>query len=104
MYKFNLAVRQNTPQEFIDMRLTETFLSEIGGLRTFNDKRIVMYIKFDKRQDEYSQYIKQDIHTLSVELTNVLTKDFVEYNPPKFHEIEVKYTRWDRFKQFIKGE
>lgn len=104
MYKFTFTAPPNIPQEIIDEKLTSLFLEEIKGVRTFNDKRIVLYVNFDKRKDEFSTHIEQYTHTLEVEIANVLTKDFTEYNPRPFQVDTKNYTRWERFKQFVKGE
>ena len=104
MYKFTFVAPTEVPQHMIDMRLTESFLQQIGGLRSFDDHRIVLRINFNKTKDEFQQYREQYVHTLSVEITEVMVKDFVEYKSPQFHEVKVKYTRLERFKQFVKGE
>ena len=35
MYKFTFVAPTEVPQHMIDMRLTESFLQQIGGLRSF---------------------------------------------------------------------
>ena len=104
MYKFKFTAPTEVPQHIIDMRLTELFLKQIGGLRSLDNHRIVIRINFNKMKDEFQQYREQYIHTLSVEIEDVITKNFVEYKAPQLNNVKVKYTRWERFKQFVKGE
>lgn len=91
------------PHSYIDRRLQDNLLNHIGGLRQFYNRPVLM--KF-----QYSKKIELDImqtteHKLTLEVCEVTYDQNVRIALPPIPTIStIKPTRWERFKQFVKGE
>lgn len=100
IYTVQLIEKNTTPQSVIEDCLERRLINEIGGLKQFNGRKILLsiayYTKLNCEQPDCS------IYGLSVDLQDVKYKDYVDILP--FQPIEPRKSRWDRFKQFVKGE
>lgn len=92
----------NMPQEEVDKYLQHKLVNYIGGLSQFYGKRILFDFLYEKRTDVLPYIGSQNIHTLKVYITEVNTTKYVDIKPVNF--IEPRKSRWERFKQFVKGE
>ena len=100
-YAVSLSETQ-IPQEEVDKYLQHKFIEYIGGLSQFYGKRVLFDFTYTK-ETSHDQYIEnQNIHMLKADISEIKVTNYVEIKPVPY--LESKKSRWERFKQFVKGE
>jgi len=100
-YAVSLSETQ-MPQDKVDEYLQHQLIEYIGGLSQFYGKRVLFDFTYTK-ETEYSQYIgTRNIHMLKAHISEIKVTNHLEIKP--IPQIEPHKTRWERFKQFVKGE
>lgn len=105
-YSTTLETRNTTSveeAEYIENTLQSELLKNIGGLKQFYDGEPVV-IRF-KRWSKATEY--GCLHLLSADVEIAVVKDYVATKHCKFDKIcegKAKKTRWELFKDFIRGE
>lgn len=96
---------RNTPQYVIDKILNNELLEQLGGFKSHDNCKIILDIKYDKEVCDRCYNDVAYMHILSAKVTLVNNDDIQFYkDPPAMAYFEPRKSRWDRFKQFVKGE
>jgi hypothetical protein len=101
-YAVSLSDSRNMPQEYVDGYLQHELLKYMGGLSQFYGKRVLFDFRYTKETDKLPYSGSVDIHMLQVDITEINTTRYVDIKPVPY--LESKKSRWERFKQFVKGE
>ena len=74
----------------------------IGGLSQFYGKRVLFDFTYTKETDHGQHIGTRNIHMLKADISEIKVTNYVEIKPVPY--IEPRKSRWERFKQFVKGE
>lgn len=89
-------------QEEIDKYLQYELIKYMGGLSQFYGKRVLFDFSYSIESDFHPYTGTANIHTLKVDISDVNITRYIDIKPVPY--IEQRKTRWERFKQFVKGE
>lgn len=96
---------RNTPQHVIDKILNNELLEQLGGFKSHENHKIVLDIKYHKEICDRCYNDVAYIHILTAEVTLINIDDVKFYKEPTLaYYKEPRKSRWDRFKQFVKGK
>ena len=100
-YAVSLSESQ-MPQDKVDEYLQHQLIEYIGGLSQFYGKRVLFDFTYTK-EIKHNQYIgTRNIRMLKAHISEIKVTNYLEIKP--IPQIEPRKTRWERFKQFVKGE
>lgn len=89
-------------QEEVNEYLQHHLVTYIGGLSQFYGRRVLFDFTYTKQTSLNPHVGNVNIHTLSTDIQEINVTKHVEIKPVSY--MEPRKSRWERFKQFVKGE
>lgn len=100
-----LSSQPNVPSEIVHSNLQQKLIKQIGGLEQFYGRPIVLKLIYHQKKEPVHPLDDSVEHMLFAEISEVAINETFRITLPQEVKPQPKhYSRWDRLKQFIKGE
>jgi hypothetical protein len=99
-----LTLQPDVPSEIIHSNLQQRLIKQIGGLEQFYGRPIVLKLIYIQKKEPAHPLDDSVEHMLWAEISEVAIDETFRVALPQEVKQSKHYSRWDRLKQFIKGE